>query len=271
MLRYIFRVVFIGLMGATIALYPMEKVVIKDYEDAIRDIGAQMANMRNMLEVYALIGVGVDYKDPQKRLEDMISSYEQTLNTLAKRYKNDKFIQNSIAKSKEAWEPLKKELSKALGGKETKEEMKKGAIFVHDHMRSVIKELEDMKHHLVVLSKTKHTKMLDAAIEVAASARRISSHYMMKMWNLDDPTIKEHTDRGAKILKESLDTLSASTFVKDENFKKQLDKAKGAYNFLMNILKFKRYVPVAVQDNSDTIYKAGMAMTAYILEHKLSN
>ena len=266
--RFLKVILFVA-VGTTMSLYPTERVVIQSDEDAVRAVGAQMAHIRHMLEIYSLIGTGVTYKDPQKRLESMILDYEETIKSIKKIYKSDKFVQNSIAKSKKAWEPLKKELSKALSGKETQKEMEKGAIFFHDNIRSVTKEMESMKRHFVDISGAKHFKLLDAALEVAASARRLSSHYMMRMWGLPDPTIEEHWNKGVEIFKSSLDKLSKSEFVKNPQFKKQLDIAKKSFNILTTVNKFKdKYVPIIAQDKADKAVKAGMMMTKYILEHK---
>ncbi len=262
------KAAIIGIVGTTVALYPMEKIEIKNDADAIRLMGAQMSNMRHMLEIYSLIGTGVTYKDPQKRLKETISNYEETIKRVEEKYKSDKFIRKSISRSKKAWVPLKEKLDKALSGKESQEKMKKGAMFVHDNMRHVIKEMEDMKGHFVEKSGTKNLKELNAALEIAASARRFSAHYMMKMWEIPDPTIEKHWNEGAKIFKTSLDTLSHSHFAKHPEFKKQLDIAKNSFSFLMTVSKFKdKYMPVAVQDKADKAYKAGINMAKYILTH----
>ena len=268
MFKHFLKIVITLVASSTVALYPMGRVVIQNDTDAVRAMGAQMSHMRHMLEIYSLIGTGVTYKDPQKRLKMMIWDYEETIKTVGKKYKNDKYVQESIAKSKKAWEPLKKEMSKVLGGKETPEEVEKGAMFVHDNIRSVIREMENMKHHFVEISGTKNIKELDSALEVAASARRLSAHYMMKMWGLPDPTIEKHWNKGAEIFRKSLETLSKSEFAKIPEFKKELDTAQKSFNFLMTVSKFKnKYVPVAVQDKADKAYKAGMNMAKYILEH----
>ena len=268
MFKRFLKAVVIVSVGVTVALYPMERVVIKNDTDAVRAMGAQISHMRHMLEIYSLIGTGVTYKDPQKRLKVIILDYEETIKTVGKRDKNDKYIQDSIARSEKAWEPLKKEMDRALSGKETQAELEKGAMFVHDNIRSVIREMENMKHHFVEISGTKNLEMLDAALDVSTSARRMSAHYMMKMWGLPDPTIEKHWNKGAEIFKKSLEILSKSEFAKDPEFKKELDIAQNSFNFFMTVINFKnKYVPVAVQDKADKAYKAGMMMAKYILEH----
>jgi len=255
--------VFIG----SVSLYPMGRIIIQNDRDAIRAMGAQMSHMRHLLEIYSLIGSGVSYKNPKKRLEVMIWDYEKTIEVIKKRYKNDKFIQNSLKKAQKAWIPLKKEFEEVLGDDKPHQEMiRKDAIFIHNNIRDVIKEMEAIKNHLVKISKNRDNEILNAAIEVSASARRLSSHYMMKMWRLPDPTIEKHWDRGAEIFKKSLETLEKSKFMKNPEFAKELAKAKKAYKYILTIYSFKgKYMPVAIQDKANIAYKAGMNMVKIIL------
>ena len=254
---------------SSVSLYPMEKVVINSNTDVIKAMGAQMSHMRHMLEIYSLIGTGVTYKDPEKRLNMMIKNYEKTIKLISDKYKKDKVVQKDVAKAQKAWKPLKIELNKALSGKESEKELKKGAMFVHNNIRNVIKEMENIKNHFVEINGSKDIKELNAAIEVAASARRLSAHYMMKMWKLPDPTIEKHWNKGVEIFKKSLDILAKSKFIKNPEFKKQWNTADKSLKYILFINKSKnKYMPVIVQDRADKAYNAGIKMAEYVLNSK---
>ncbi len=265
MLKRLLAVVVAGVVGIS-QIFAME---IKSDTDAIVAMGESEAEMRHMLEFYAFIGAGVKYKKPKDKLKEHIKEHEEVMQAIGNRYKGNKAIMKSVNAEKKAWEPVKNLLLTALSGKKTQEQMTKEALFVDANIRSVIKELENFKKNLVEKSGVKNAKYLDAAEEIGASARRLSAHYMMKMWDLPDPTIMEHWNRGVEIYKHSLEVLEKSKFAKNPEFKKELDTAKQSYDFFMMVIKFKnKYVPIMVQRKADAAIKAGKKMVEIILKDK---
>jgi hypothetical protein len=136
-------------------------------------------------------------------------------------------------------------------------------------MHHVIKELSLMKKHLMSKAEGKNSAYLNASIEIGASARRLSSHYLMKIWNLDDPTIEEHWNKGAKIYRESLDTLKRSPYAKDPAFKTLLDDCEKQYRFFITIHDLPNgSVPSLVNKNSSKVLAESLKMTKLILDGK---
>jgi len=196
----------------------------------ILDAGAQMSNVRLMLEVYALTGLGIHYSNPKEILKRSINSYEKTLKTFETTFKNPA-IQDSAKKSYAAWTPVKKVLETIIAGGGAPNEMKKGGLFVHNHIRAIIKGMSSIKKVLLAQSKIKNIKALNAAIEIGASARRLSSHFMMRMWKLDDPTIEKHWNNGVKIYGDSLALLKKSPFASDPEMQKLLKESEKDYQY----------------------------------------
>ncbi|SFV54663.1 Nitric oxide-responding transcriptional regulator Dnr (Crp/Fnr family) [hydrothermal vent metagenome] len=232
--------------------------------NAILDLGKQMSNMRNMLETYALIATKVNYKSPDKRLQQGIAEYESTIDTMDKNFKYPEIVE-SVRISREAWKPVKTALLTAL--KDNSADRLKGeGLFIHGNIRTVIKELANMKKHLLTKEKIKDGKELNAAIEIAASSQRLSAHYMMKMWGLDDPTIQQHWDNGVKIYKDSIKTLKESPYYKDPEFKKLLDDTETQLNYFLTVIMFNdKFVPVLVHDKAQKAYNDANKMSEIIL------
>jgi len=82
--------------------------------------------------------------------------------------------------------------------------------------------MEAMKAYMVTQVKFPEISALNAAIEIDASARRLSAHYAMAMWDLPDPTIEAHWQKGVAIYAKSLQVLKKSPLVADASFEKSL-------------------------------------------------
>jgi len=233
-------------------------------EKSILNIGGQMSNVRLMLETYAMIGLGIPYSNPQEILKKSIAEYEGVLDSLEKNFK-DETILSSVKNSRAAWKPVKEALLTASGNTD-KEVMKKQAQFVHDNIRSVIKELASAKKYLLKKSALKNGDILNASIEIGASARRLSSHYMMRIWKLDDPTIEKHWKNGLKIYNESIKLLENSTFAKDPSFNKYLTACSHKLKYFNMIDKLKsNHVATLVHKNAEKVYSEANEMSRLIL------
>ncbi len=237
---------------------------VKTSMDAILASGKQMSNMRKMLETYSLIATEVSYKSPNETLKKSIKEYESTINDIDKNFK-DEYIKNSIKRSREAWKPVKTALLTALEDNDADRLVKEG-LFIHSHIRSVIVELGNMKKYLLEKEKIADSKMLNASIEIAASARRLSAHYMMKMWGLPDPTIEEHWNNGVKIYTDSIALLKGSKYYKNPEFKKLLDATNKHLKYFNTVWMFdNKFMPVIVQDRADKAYSKANDMSKIIL------
>lgn len=235
--------------------------------DAILDIGNEMSQMRNMLETYAMIATGVKYRLPQKRLEKSMKEYEGLIAHLGKEFP-DSEIQSSLEKSQKAWKPLKKSMLTAFEEPDSNR-MRKEGLFIHSHIRSVIKELAGMKRYLLDKEKFENGKELNAAIEIGASSQRLSSHYMMKMWGLPDPTIQKHWDDGVRIYSDSIQILKESKYYQDGRFRKLLKSTEKALKYFQTVFSLEGdYMPVIVHKKAEEVYQAADEMSRMILKKK---
>ncbi len=230
----------------------------------VLDAGAQMSNVRLMLEAYVLTGVGIHYSNPKELLKRSINSYEKTLKIFETTFKNPT-IQESVKKSYTAWVPVKKVLETIMTGGGAPDEMKKGGLFVHDHIRSIIKGMSAIKKVLLTQSKIKNADALNAAIEIGASARRLSSHFMMRMWKLDDPTIEKHWKNGIKIYGDSLLILKKSPFASDPEIQKLLKESEKDYQYFKMKWSMGTSGGTLIHKKAEKIYEDSRKMTEIIL------
>jgi len=241
---------------------------IKNNLDAVLGFGGQMSNIREMLETYSLLGMNVSFRHPKDRLKASMAEYETLLDTVEKNFP-DEFIHNSVAKSRTAWKPVNKALHTALENI-GKESMKDNAIFIHGNIRSVIKEMAAMKKYLLEKMSIADSANLNASIEIGASARRLSAHYMMRLWKLNDPTIEKHWKNGVKIYTDSIAILRKSSYNSDAEFKKLLDtceKRLQYFNIVWDMPDLK--TPVLIHKKGKEAFESANAMSETILKNML--
>ena len=236
-----------------------------DKTKSILNLGKEMSNMRDLLGIYTSIGIGIKYKKPKDRLLNGIKEYEDVLENIKSKH-SDKPIQDSIIKSKKAWKPVKKALMTA-NTTTSRDKMRKEALFIHANIRSVIKELASMKAYLLSKIDAKYGAELNSAIEIGASANRLSAHYMMKMWKLDDPTIEKHWNNGVKIYTDSIKILKKSEFYNNVEFKKELDKTEKILRYFVMLVQLDSFAaPALVTMKSNKSLKNAQMMTEIILK-----
>jgi len=236
----------------------------KKNTSSILALGMEMSNMRDMLKSYILIGAKIKYKNPTKKLKGGIVHYERLLDEIKTRYPHDSSIQTSVQNSLNAWVKVKEAMELALQN-ESLEKMKQGAIFIHGNIRTVIKELAHMKKYLLDKSNIKNKEALNASIEIAASARRLSAHYMMDLWHLDDPTIQKHWDKGLKIYADSLEILKQSSFIKNHRFYILLKKSIKLHKYFTRMGKKAKIYSILIDKKADIAFKQAKEMSTIIL------
>jgi len=239
--------------------------IIRNPVDGIMATGEQIAQVRFMLEVYSSIGAGIKYQTPKKKLKNAINSYEDTVKSLQKNMA-DPAIQTAVQKSLTAWPPVKKALLTALEKRDS-HAMKKEALFVHGNIRTVIKEMEVMKDIFLKKANTPKVREINAGIEIAASARRLSSHYMLKMWQVPDPTIEQHWNKGMEQYAKALDLLKKTSIANDPQSAAWLKTCSKEYAFFQTVIGFEQYVPVLVQRHANTAYKTAGMIVMKLLGH----
>ena len=240
-------------------------IVLKNNKESILSLGMEMSNMRNILKSYIQIGAKISHGNPTQTLKDGIVHYENLLEALKIKYPNNPTIQESIKTSKVAWVEVKKAMELSLTDISL-EEMKKGAIFIHGNIRTVIKELALMKKDLLQSSDISNKEALNASMEIAASAHRLSAHYMMDLWHLDDPTIDKHWNKGLKIYADSIEILQNSPYIENQEFKELLQNCKKRHVYFTKMGKKARIYSILIDRKATIVFNNAKRMTQIILE-----
>jgi len=239
----------------------------KKDQATILALGMEMSNMRNMLAAYILTGAKISYKRPEERLKNGILHYENMLSTITKDYPHDEFIQASVKKSLHAWVNVKGAMELALA-KTDLEKLKSAAIWIHGNIRTVIKEMAAMKGYLFKTSNIENKMALNASIEIAASAKRLSAHYMMDLWHLNDPTIEKHWKKGMKIYSDSIEVLQKSPFIKNKKFASNLKSVIKYHHYFEKMWQKSKIFSILIDKKTDIVFHKAKEMTEIILQSK---
>jgi len=266
-MRKLLYTIFVSVCLSSVLVALEPKAITKPL-DAVQALGHEMSEMRHMLEIYAMIGTGVSFRLPKTQMRHSIALYEAVIDQIQARFA-DPEIQKQIEVSREGWQPVKKALETALQEQRASaDEMKKEAIFIHGSIRKVIKAMESMKAYMLTKAQFKEIKALNAAIEIDASARRLSAHYAMWMWNVPDPTIEAHWQKGVSIYKASLALLEKSLFTQSASFQKLLavaQKQLQLFEMMHEAAKRGVFAPVLIQIRAEKASEAATEMTEIIL------
>ena len=243
-----------------------DKITIKSDQDAIVYLGGELSNIRGMLEMYAQLGCRITYKlpNPKEKLKALLVEFDSLMDALDVKYSNDTLILDTTKEARNFWSPVKSVIVKALAQDMDTDLIKAKTIYIHNNIRSTIKNISKMKAHLVKTSKIKYAEEINAVLEIGASARRLSAHYMMRTLNVDDPTIEKHYKKGLSIYKSSLALLTASTFSKDAKVAEYLKFFKKRLLYFEYIWQVKALTPVLMSKWSYDVYKKTNELAKFI-------
>jgi len=229
-------------------------------------ISNELSEIREMIELYVAIGIKLKYKNPKERLTKDIKKFDILIATLEKDFKDPR-IQQNISSCKSGWQEIKEHVTTALTSS-GKDSMQKEILFIHGNLFKVKKDLLMIKKSILSKLDPSAQKLIMACTVIGSAARTFSAHYYMDMWELKDPTISEHWKTAAKKYKSAIDTLSASSFAKDPNFKKMIDKSTKylqIFTMLWELKKSDNHTPALISRKSNQAHSNAIEMEKIIL------
>jgi len=221
----------------------------------IREIADICMYSQRILKDYALIGLGVDYHDPQKDLVDNIQIIKHYFVDL-KSHEYDKDISSEVSELDQLWQKIVPELNKTPDKKK---------------MTKLHQQIEEFSHRceVLALSMAKQLNEIEQNVVLIAQlgmeTQRLAALYMMKVWDIADPNYYQQVE---EVLKEYEDVyhklLNADEKSLGKNIKEKLKKLEK--NFLlfkfMAASKSGRFVPTVAERNASKIFEE----TSKILE-----
>ncbi|XOF34637.1 MAG: hypothetical protein ACL93V_04930 [Candidatus Electrothrix sp. YB6] len=166
----------------------------------VHEMAALCMQANRILKDYALVGMGVDYHDPKKDLEENLKIMDEELKDL-KSHKLDEKLTAEILEIEKTWNELKPEFEK----KPEKTKMSALRKKVEAYTTRCEEVAEDISRDTGI--KGEHDVVLVA--ELGMESQRLAALYLMKAWGVADSNyeeeIKEVVDQTEKIYKELLE------------------------------------------------------------------
>ncbi len=238
----------------------------KETIGTILNLGEQMSGLVNMLETYTLIGMGVSYQVPTQRLKESITAYDMMLVNLKSNF-SDPQIRKSVNTMRDSWKRIRRALYGVIVLTDIKT-MKINSVYINEKLRLALDELTNIKTLLLKKTKKKNKELIGAAIQVGVSAERLSSNYMMKIWEIEDPNIKKYWDKNLDTLQRSLKKLKASPFAQDPAFKKYLAVCDKEFGYFKVVYEMDMRVPALIHKRVAHVLSNSNKMIQVILAQK---
>jgi len=213
----------------------------------IREIADICMYSQRLLKDYALIGLGVDYNDPQKDLVDNLQAIKDDFIDL-KSHKYDENISSEVIALEHLWQKIEPEL-KHKPDKTRMTELHKQIEKFSDRCEllalNMAKQLDEKEQNIVLIA------------QLGMETQRLAALYMMKVWDIADPNyyqeveavLSEYQEIYHKLL--TADDNSISKAIK--NRLETLEKRFLVFKF-MAASKSGRFVPTVAEKNASKIF-----------------
>ncbi len=199
-----------------------------DLNDIINIAGKQRMLTQRMLRDYALVGMRVEFRDPQVDLHESIVSFNNNLLILRTLNISDE-ITAAFDKVNTLWLPIKGRLEAVP------------SINKASDLHAKTEELLEASHQAVLLL-VKHSgkeqgKLVDIAGRQRMLSQRMASLYMLKSWGLDDLDYSAAFNKAVSEFEEAHKVLESAKMNTEDINTKLAAASKSFYWFKFSALK----------------------------------
>lgn len=218
---------------------------IDNMGDAVNKAGQQRMITQRMLKDYALIGMNNIYGDPKKDLPEMVKLFDTNLNEL-KGFIKDKPSLESLDEVSTVWKPIKKTLQEAPS--------KDKVVKLQEDLEILLNAANKSTGLITKSSGKASSDIVNTAGKQRMLSQRMASLYMLKVWDITDPTFEEKLTKAMDEFSQAHETLLASKLNTDET-NLLLEKTGMAFMFfeMSRESKSKRYVPSLINKSATKI------------------
>ncbi|MCI5166960.1 MAG: hypothetical protein D3903_12920 [Candidatus Electrothrix sp. GM3_4] len=231
------------------ALFCCTEVSANASADDVHEMADICMQANRILKDYALVGMGVEYHDPAKDLEENLELIEKEIKDLEGHKQNEK-LAAEIVEIEEFWHAIKPEFEKIPD----KTKMQN----LHDMVEKFTGRCEEIAEDIAKNTGIKGEHDVVLVAELGMESQRLAALYLIKSWGVTDPNydgeVKGIVAQTEKIYKE---LLKADEKLVSKEIKEQLKKIEKDFIAfsVMATSKSGRFMPSAAEKMATKIFE----------------
>jgi len=221
-------------------------IEIKNLHHAVDIAGKQRMFTQRMLKDYAMIGMENSFNNPDKDLKEIISKFENHLESLHDYTKNKKIIK-STQRVKNLWIPIKKILQKSP--------KKEKALQLQDSLEHLLQASDTTTHLFAKETGEEAGIIIDMSGRQRMLSQRMASLYMLKVWGIKNKYFQNKMDKSMELFETSLKHLQNSK-LNTKEITTLLKQVENSFTFFKIMNKTSDiFIPTLIYKKSNDILK----------------
>ena len=221
-------------------------IEIKNLHHAVDIAGKQRMFTQRMLKDYAMIGMENSFNNPDKDLKEIISKFENHLESLHDYTKNKKIIK-STQRVKNLWIPIKKILQKSP--------KKEQALQLQDSLEHLLQASDTTTHLFAKETGEEAGIIIDMSGRQRMLSQRMASLYMLKVWGIKNKYFQNKMDKSMELFETSLKHLQNSK-LNTKEITTLLKQVENSFTFFKIMNKTSDiFIPTLIYKKSNDILK----------------
>ncbi|RUM68152.1 MAG: hypothetical protein DSZ07_07330 [Sulfurovum sp.] len=221
-------------------------IEIRSLHHAVDIAGKQRMFTQRMLKDYAMIGMENSFNNPDKDLKEIISKFENHLESLQNYTKNKKIIK-STQRVKKLWIPIKEILQKSP--------KKEKALPLQESLEKLLQASDSTTHLFAKEEGEEAGIIIDISGRQRMLSQRMASLYMLKVWGVKNKNFQDKMDKSMNLFETSLKHLQHSK-LNTKEITDLLKEVENSFTFFKIMNKTAdTFIPTLIYKKSNDILK----------------
>ena len=230
--------------------------------DGLFATGEQIESLYGMLDQSVMLGSGIRYQSPEKKIKHYLETYRAELDGLAMNFSSP-LIQESVQKNRKNWKKLEPFARDILAQKH-REKIQASVMGTYSDILAATKAQRAMKQHFLQSIPRERRAYVDAAFTMGALLQKLSSYYMIQIWDSKNTAISKERKASIKKYKALLSLLKSSPYAADPSFLKLISRSEKTFTYLEFLWSLSTSTPSLVVKKTQNALRGVYEVKEYI-------